>query len=468
MRTKRTSFIAIFCLSLLLLLAASAMAQGDPCQVFNSVDDLTGAKKIITICDADTGGESTETPTPVGTPTPVAPGATPTPIVAATVAPPGEPSAGLWISAAEVKALPMSGAWSSVQGAAGSCSPDLANQDSSCNVTILASALAFARTDDERYRAQVVTAIRLIVENQSESGGRTLALGRELGAYIAAADLINLREHDPALHNRFKMRLKELRTKTLDGMTLAGTHERRPNNWGTMAGASRAAINVYIEDAVDLDRTALVFHGYLGRREAYSGFTFGDLGWQCGLPVGINPVGCIKGGFDIGGALPEEMRRGGGFNMPNPSPTGYACGGMSGVVAQAEILYRKGFAVYEWENRAILRGMEFLRRIGWQCTGDDAWLVAVINKRYGTSYAVAGTSPGKNFGWTQWTHAGAAAAADVIAVDETKQVATGESAGDLQDEVEYQAQFGWLPVGEVYELDTDDGTVLAQDMERGE
>lgn len=445
-------------------------AQSQPgCRLLDTVYDVTGARWVLQMCPAP----AESTPTPTNTPTPVGAATltpTPTNTPSATVEPPPAGSTnGLWISAAEVKALPMSGAWSSVQGAAGSgCNPDLANQDSSCNVTILANALAWARTDDEQYRKRVVDAIRSIVTTQSESGGRTLALGRELGAYIAAADLINLREHDPALHNQFKLRLKELRTKTLDGMTLAGTHERRPNNWGTMAGASRAAIDVYIEDAADLDRTALVFHGYLGRREAYSGFTYGDLSWQCGPSVGINPVGCIKGGFDIGGALPEEMRRGGGFSMPNPSPTGYACGGMSGVVAQAEILYRKGFAVYEWENKAILRGMEFLRRIGWQCTGDDAWLVSVINKRYGTSYPVAGTSPGKNFGWTQWTHAGGAmAAADVITVDDTRLIATGESQGDLQDEIDYQAQFGWMPVGEPYTITTpDDGELFAQDMER--
>lgn len=450
----------------------SIFAQADvqPCQVIVGADDATGAKKIVTICASTSSatptvpepveGTSTRTPTPTPTMTP---GAPPTP---------GVPSVGLWISVAEVKALPMSGAWSSVQSAAGgSCNPDLANQDSACNVTVLAQALAWARTDDEAYRQKVVTAINSINGGCEAQGGRALAMGRELGAYVAAADLIDLRNHAPAVHNAFKLCLNKLRTKPLDGMTLPGCHERRGNNWGTHCGASRAAVAVYLGDTADLDRTALVFHGWLGRREAYSGHTWGDDGWQCfpSAPVGINPVGCIKGGFDIGGALPDDMRRGGAFKMPSPSPTGYACGGMSGAVAQAEILYRAGFAVYEWENKALLRAMEFLRRIGWQCTGDDAWLVSVINKRYGTNYPVDGNSPGKGFGWSQWTHAGAVAAADVITLDALRQVATGESPGDLQDEIDYQAQFGWLPVGDVYMLDSGlDGELYAQDMERVE
>lgn len=417
---------------------------------------------------------ATPTRTPIVTNTAVAP-PTPVPGATATATPPTSASAGLWISAAEVKALPMSGgAWSAVlAGAGGNCTPDLNNQDSDCNVTILAQALAFARTDDEQYRVKVVAAIRSIVSTQSESGGRTLALGRELGAYVAAADLINLRSHDPQLHNAFTVRLRDLRAKTLDGMTLAGCHERRGNNWGTHCGASRAAIDVYTGDAADLARTAAVFAGWLGDRGAYAGFTWGDLDWQCNpsAPVGINSTGCQKSGHDIGGALPDDMRRGGAFKMPSPAPTGYACGGMSGAVAQAEILYRAGYLAYEWSDRALLRAMEFLQRIGWQCTGDDAWLVAVINKRYGTSYPVDGTSPGKNMGWSQWTHAPTVAAAAALQAVESDiyLVATGESPGDLAGEIEYQAQFGWRPVGEVYMIEApDDGLLYAQDMVRGE
>ena len=75
--------------------------------------------------------------------------------------------------------------------------------------------------------------------------------------------------------------------------TLVSTHEDRPNNWGTHAGAARAAIAAYLGDSAQLARTALVFRGYLGDRAAYAGFEFGDLSWQCDPaagPSGINPA----------------------------------------------------------------------------------------------------------------------------------------------------------------------------------
>lgn len=462
MQTKRTSFIAIFGLLLLLLFAAQVLAQGDPCQVITGIDDLTGDKKVITICDADIGGEMTETPTPVGTPTPVTPGATPTPVT------PGEPSAGIWISVEEVRALPQTGGWSAVLSAArGTCTPDVSNQDSACNVTVQAQSLAWARTGDEQYRQKVVDAITKLSSGCSSVGGRTLALGRELGAYIVAADLVNLRDHAPATHLNFQACLRLLLTKPLDGMTIVQMFERRPNNWGTMGGSTLAALYAYLGDKAGLDRVAKVFCGWLGNRSCYSGFTFGDISWQCNsaAPVGVNPVGCIKGGHDIGGALPDDMRRGGAFKMPNPAETGYACGAQSGSAALAWILHRAGYPAFEWENRAVLRARQFLERIGWECVGDDDWLDALLNSVYGTKFAVSDMGPGKNMGWTQWTHAGAVAAADVITIDDQRLIATGESPGDLQDEVEYQAQFGWLPVGDVYEMDSDDGRVLAQDME---
>lgn len=452
---------------------ASTMAQSDQlCTIYNAVNDSTGEKRIITDCPADIGSETpipTATRTPTKIPTIVA-GPTLTPVV--TPMPPGEPSAGIWISKAEVEALPLSGAWSAVQSAAsGSCTPDLANQDSPCNVTVQAQALVWAKTGDEAYRQKVVTAIRSIVTNQSESGGRTLALGRELGAYVVAADLIQLPSYDPQLHAAFSARLREMLSETLDGMTLPQMHARRPNNWGTMGGGSIAAVCAYLQDKACLDRTAQIFRGWLGNRSAYSSFSYGALDWQCNpsTPAGVNPTGCQKNGFDIGGALPDDMRRGGGFKMPNPSPTGYACGAMSGATAQAYILHRAGYPTFEWEDRGMLRARQFIERIGWECSGDDDWVDALLNHVYGTNFSVNDNGPGKNMGWTQATHTGAVAAQDVIVVSDTRKIVTGETLETLQDEINdvMALEPGWATVGEPYTITTpDDGELFAQDMER--
>jgi hypothetical protein len=456
---RKYGFLIILALSLTLL-AFPVFAQTD-CQVLDTVFDAAGVQWEIRKCRAAVDG--TPTPTPQGTPT-----ATPTATPTRSDPPPGA-SGGIWISVAEVQALPMTGAWSAVQSAAaGSCTPDPSNQDSPCNVIVQAQALAWARTGEQQYRTKVIDAIGKLSAGCSGIGGRTLALARELGAYIVAADLIDLRTVAPDMHLNFEACLRLLLTKNLDGMTIVQMYERRPNNWGTMAGGTLAALYAYLGDTKGLDRVATVYRGWLGDRSAYSGFTWGDLSWQCNAsqPVGINPAGCTKSGHLIDGALPDDMRRGGGFKMPNPSPTGYACGGMTGAVAGAWILHRAGYPAFEWSDRALLRAMRFLERIGWKCTGDDAGMVATINFVYGTNYAVEGTTPGKNYGWQQWTFA-RAVQADVMLVSPTRQIATGESLADLQDEIEYQAQFGWLPVGNVYMLATDEGEVYAQDMTNG-
>jgi hypothetical protein len=91
----------------------------------------------------------------------------------------------------------------------------------------------------------------------------------------------------------------------------------------------------------------------------------------------------------------------------------------------------------------------------------------LINAAYGASFAWSGFEATKNFCCTGWTHGGAVVASDVIILDDTRQIATGETLGELADEVEYLAGFGWMPVGDVYEMESDDGRVYAQDMVNG-
>lgn len=400
----------------------------------------------------------------------VVPGPTDPPPTQPPTQPPGT-GVGIWISKEEIMQLPMTGAaWDAVLTAANkpAVTPKLSDQDSEGNVTTLAHALAYARTGDLAYKDKALSAIRSLINTQSENGGRTLALGRELAAFVVAADLIGL---DSALKQVFSVRLRELINKPLDGMTLIQCHEKRLNNWGTHAGASRAAVAAYLGDRAELDRCAFVFRGWLGDLTAYRGFKPGDLAWQADKanPVGINRPGAIISGHNVDGALPDEMRRAGGFNWP-PGATGYAWGGMSGVVAQAEFLFRAGYPTYEWADRAILRAAEFLKRIGWEAQGDDAWAVAVINARCGTKHPVNGHAWGKNMGGTTWTHgAGVVAAADVIVVSETKRIATGETLIALQSEIDtiMRLEPEWMPTGNTYTInDHDDGELFAQDMER--
>lgn len=324
---------------------------------------------------------------------------------------------GMWVSLSRLRQLPMSGsAWQNVLATAdGSCGTvDLSNQDQTTNVCVMAKALVFARTGDSRYRADVVSAIREIVSAPTYDG-RALALGRELAAYVIAADLIGLDSYDPTLDASFRTELRELRTTYTWGSasSLIDCHERRPNNWGAHCGATRVAIAVYLGDDVDLARAAQVFRGYLGDRSSYSGFRYGgpsgeeDLSWQCDptRPVGINPAGCTRNGLSLDGVLPDDQRRGGSFTT-SPPKENYVWEAMQGLLAQAVLLERAGFDPFEWEDRALLRSARWLHDVNdYPAEGDDTWQAPLLNHVYGTSFPEQRpTRPGKNVGWTDWTH----------------------------------------------------------------
>src|SRR3990172_2328990 len=188
-------------------------------------------------------------------------------------------ASGIWISPAELALLPTSSpAWDSVFSQANSicATPNLADQDDSANVCILAKALVFARIGGGGYRSDVVAALRSIVDLGAYNG-RALALGREIGAYVISADLISLPTYDPTLDQQFRAKIRELLTIfTSDGpASLIECHETRPNNWGTHCGGARAAVAAYLGDTAELARVAQVFKGYLGDRSSYVGFDYG-------------------------------------------------------------------------------------------------------------------------------------------------------------------------------------------------
>jgi hypothetical protein len=320
---------------------------------------------------------------------------------------------GIWMDRDQISALPTSGsAWTSLKAAAdSSCgTPDLVNQEDPANVCVMAKALVYARTGTASYASGVVSALRSIVNSGSYSG-RALALGRELAAYVIAADLIDLASYDPALDQSFRTKIRSLaNTVTTEAGTLIQCHENRPNNWGTHCGASRAAVAAYLGDATQLARIAQVFRGWLGERSSYAGFNYGDLSWQCNssTPVGINPAGCSRSGHDIGGVLPDDQRRAGGFTWPAPREN-YTWEALQGALAQATILHQAGYDVFNWGDRALLRAVTWLYETnGYPADGDDTWQPHVVNYFYRTSFSAPSPSrPGKNVGWTDWTHRGA-------------------------------------------------------------
>jgi hypothetical protein len=319
---------------------------------------------------------------------------------------------GIWISKEELRQLPMSGgAWDALLSAANrSVNPNISNQDDKSDSYTFAKALVYARTGQISYKNEVVKAIGSAME--TENGGRTLALGRNLIGYVLAADIIDLKNENSGLDSQFRSWLKNVRNENLSGRTLISTHDDRPNNWGTHAGASRIAVALYLDDKTDLAKGIDTFKGYLGDRSVYAGFKYGELSWQAdeSKPVGINPKGSTKNGHDIDGVLPDDQRRAGTFRWP-PTKENYVYEALQGIVVMLNILERQGYSVTEWSDRAILRAYDWLHKphfgggSNYPAEGDDKCGPWVINWFYGTSFP-ASTPCGnfKSIGWMDWTH----------------------------------------------------------------
>ncbi|MFQ5648617.1 MAG: Ig-like domain-containing protein [bacterium] len=316
-------------------------------------------------------------------------------------------SSGILTSAAELAELPTTGlSWAHLKTIADlpAGQPNLSSQKDSVNVRVLAKALVYARTGIESYRLQVIDACMAAIG--SEQGGTSLALGRELAAYVISADLVGL----PAAKDTiFRAWLRQALSEDLNGRTLRSTHEDRPNNWGTQSGASRAAVAFYLDDKVEIARTALVFKGYMGDRQAYADFRFGALDWQADplTPVGINPAGANLNGRNVDGVLPDDQRRAGGFAWPPPHEN-YVYEGLQGALVQAIILWRAGYDVWEWQDKALLRAFNWLYNVAdFPAEDDDIWLPYIVNHYYHATFSTPKPSrPGKNAGWTDWLYGG--------------------------------------------------------------
>lgn len=315
-----------------------------------------------------------------------------------------EPRTGLIIDRSVLLALPTTGAaWNAVAAAAGQpISPSLSDQDSPANVRCLAAALVAARTGDTAKRAAVVNALRSL---RTASLDRALALARELGAYVIAADLIGVT--DAELGYDFKAWLRQIVVAPTSGgpSSLTASAKERPNNWGTHAHGALAAVWAYIGDQAKLNETHAIVLGWLGDRSKYSGFKYGDLAWQAdpSKPVGVNPVGSLISGRDVDGALPEEMRRSGGFSWPPPKQN-YCWEALQGTFLAALILQRTGRETFRASDSAIQRAYEWLAGVAsFPPSGDDTFITPLYNAAYGESAPVSSpVGQGKNFAFSDW------------------------------------------------------------------
>ena len=316
-------------------------------------------------------------------------------------------------------ARPVSGtAWANMKAVAdGSLgTPNLCDQHSKHHLRTLAAALVFARTGSASHGLKARRGVMAAIATQRVGcEGATLALGRQLMAYVLAADFAELNGTPDAT---FRTWLSAIRRKVVGGHgvwnSLFRTHVLSATNWGAYAGASRIAASLYLGDTTDVAAASRITQGFLGNRTA---FRFSDrmssaaLSWSC-APTNYTPVNgaCTRGGINVNGASIGDIGRGGLRRWP-PGSTGvqYQLESIQGVGLQVELLYQNGYSnAWAWSVNGVKRMADFVTRsksgggTGWNETTASRQMPWLLNRRYGMSLPRRSPGMGRAIGFTDW------------------------------------------------------------------
>ena len=136
----------------------------------------------------------------------------------------------------------------------------------------LAAALVYARTGVASYGAKarggVIAAIKTL---RVGCDNATLALGRQLTAYVLAANFADMTGSSDVTFRAF---LSTIVRRIVGGHgvwdSLYHTHIRSATNWGAYAGAARIATSLYLGNTADVAAASKVTRGFLGERAAYN------------------------------------------------------------------------------------------------------------------------------------------------------------------------------------------------------
>jgi hypothetical protein len=337
--------------------------------------------------------------------------AAPTPVAAATDY--------ILMSHSALMARPVTGVrWRNLKAVA-DASPGRANlcdQHSKHHLRTLAAALVYARTGSATHGTKARNGVMSAITTQRVGcDNATLALGRQLMAYVLAADFANL---SGARDSTFRSWLATIRRKVIGGHgiwnSLFRTHYLSATNWGAYAGASRIAASLYLGDTADVRAAHLITRGFLGDRSA---FRFSDnlssaaLSWSC-APSNYTPVNgwCRRSGTLVDGVVIADLSRGGSLRWP-PGSTGvqYQLDSIQGLGLQVELLYQNGYrSAWLWSNRALKRMANVVTRsraaggTGWNETNASRQMPWLLNRRLGMSLPRVLTSEGRGIGFADW------------------------------------------------------------------
>ena len=157
--------------------------------------------------------------------------------------PTSRPGPGILIAPADLAGCPMRGAaWTGLKARADGAlgTPNISNQDDGTDQTVLAKALVYARTGF------------LYLSNAAAAASGARSAPRPADGPWRSVGTCPRTSSPPTSSRSRPSTRRSTRTcsgpgcapcspRSSTGMTLVTTHEQRPNNWGTHAGAARAA-----------------------------------------------------------------------------------------------------------------------------------------------------------------------------------------------------------------------------------
>ena len=212
----------------------------------------------------------------------------------------------------------------------------------------------------------------------TKEGARWLAIGRNLGSYVIAADVLGVRS-GPIYEWLAGFLTRTLTANNTDEQVVA-------DNWSSGSNASAqmgfvtAALCVYTNESTRLASSWEGYRRYCAIVRALVEASNSDV-WQLvpSDPVGIQDKGAAKTGCRLDGAIGNDMSRG-GDDVCSPTWTQNSWVGLEGAVPAALVFARAGYPAWEVADAAIRRALDdpwFLR----QTTGNSDWFGMYLLER---------------------------------------------------------------------------------------
>ena len=311
------------------------------------------------------------------------------------------------ISRDSLMALPASGtAWKTIKSKAdASVSPDLCNQDNKADVNALAAGIIYARTGDTAYRTKVINLINAMMATQKDGcGNAVLAMGRQLGGYVMAADFAGYR--DPSFTNW----LNGIIDHNIGGhsrwFNLRYTAYDSASNWGVHALASTTTADIYLNRTADIEKDWQVFSAYgIPHGWPFNKASSYNEQWSCvatdttgKLPIAINAP-CAKSGVNLDGAPVEDSSR-----EAFGSYSTYIHESLQGYAVMAQLFNRTGRKGWTINDSQVCRAAKFGDRAGRLNDNSVSYFVAFMANNFcGLNLPTkTPTSGGRMFGFSDW------------------------------------------------------------------